>query len=245
MPEVASYPPGAPCWMDLVATDRDAARDFYAELFGWGITQGHTTDPPYLVARQAGRTVAGISLATADGPPPGWTTYFSCADAADLSRRVRVGGGTVITPPAAEEDDGAVTTFRDPQGAVVGGWRPGRVAGAQLAGEPISLIWSELHTVDVATAIDFYEAILPLRSHRLGSHQSTLHVGESAVGSIREASDFPAQWLPYFCVRDVEDTTSRARERGAQIESEPQDSARGRWSRITDPQGGRFCAIAL
>ena len=33
--KIESYVQGKPCWVDLATTDQDAAKSFYAELFGW------------------------------------------------------------------------------------------------------------------------------------------------------------------------------------------------------------------
>ena len=35
MPERTSYTQGTPNWVDLQTTDQDAAKAFYAGLFGW------------------------------------------------------------------------------------------------------------------------------------------------------------------------------------------------------------------
>lgn len=49
MPHRDSYPHSVPCWVVLQTTDQDAAKAFYAALFGWGLddgplpTGGHST----------------------------------------------------------------------------------------------------------------------------------------------------------------------------------------------------------
>ena len=35
MPEMTSYPPGVPCWVDLTTAEPDAALQFYGRLFEW------------------------------------------------------------------------------------------------------------------------------------------------------------------------------------------------------------------
>ena len=246
MPEVDSYPPGAPCWMDLVAADRDEARRFYTGLFGWDISEGSRD---YLIARLGGRTVAGMSVHPDDGLPPGWTTYFSCPNAGELARGVTAAGGEVITLPAAEEGDGAVTTFRDPTGAVAGGWRAGRVAGAQLVREPGTLLFSELRTSEVDVAADFYAAVLPLQVTRPTGDTTTgvplrnLRAGGHTVADIRESSGISPLWLPYFCVVDTDLITERARNLAGEVADAPQDSPYGRWARLRDSQGASFCVV--
>jgi predicted enzyme related to lactoylglutathione lyase len=40
MPQVKSYAAGTPCWVDLMTSDPEGARDFYGELFGWDLEVG-------------------------------------------------------------------------------------------------------------------------------------------------------------------------------------------------------------
>jgi predicted enzyme related to lactoylglutathione lyase len=243
MPDVASFEPGAPCWLDLVAIDPEIARDFYTALFGWQISAGHATETSYLVARQDGRAVAGIRAATSEGPPPGWTVYFSCTETADLSQRIRAGGGHLVTAAASEGDDGVALTFRDPQGAVAGGWRPGRVAGARRIGEPATWLGSELITSDLAAAVAFYTAVLPITaSEDYGPDRVTLSAGQFAFGTIVESAAQAPRWRPLFRAADITRTADIARKAGGRIRPNHSDSDSGRAALIIDPQGGQ-CLI--
>jgi len=47
-----SYPHGVPSWVDTEQPDPDAARRFYAELFGWTLTEAM---PPPTRASTSGR----------------------------------------------------------------------------------------------------------------------------------------------------------------------------------------------
>jgi hypothetical protein len=239
MPAVSSYLSGAPCWIDLVAVDRDDARDFYRAVFGWEISEGHATDSPYLIARHGGRTVAGISTSSADGLPPGWTTYFSCANAAATADIGRAHGGELVAAPLAEAGNGAVATMRDPQGSVFGYWQPGRVAGAQLAGEPNSLAGVELRTNDVDVAIGFYGALFPSAVDGTGRWRTPI-VG----AAITPADGAMTGWWPCFAVRDLDATLASARSAGARIDQESVKSRLGHVAHLTDRQGTNFGAIA-
>ncbi len=248
MPEVDHYPPGAPCWMDLVATDRGRARSFYSALFGWDISDGHATDAAYLVARQGGRTVAGISEHRAGGPPPGWLTYFSCLDAGEVARRVIDAGGDLITAPIPEGRDGAVTVFRDPSGATAGGWQPGRVAGAELDREPGARLFTELRTPEVDAAADFYTAILPLDASAdapVAPLLRNLRAGGRTVADILETPATDPVWLPYFAVADTDDVAERTARLGGRVVDAARDSPYGRWARLADSQGANFCVVGF
>ncbi len=89
MGERNSYEPGTFCWVDLATTDPEAAKSFYAELFGWEIEDMPAGDGMiYSMARRNGRAAAAIAAQPpqqADaGVPPAWNNYVSVesADAA-------------------------------------------------------------------------------------------------------------------------------------------------------------------
>jgi predicted enzyme related to lactoylglutathione lyase len=75
--ERTKYSPGTFSWTDLATTDQDAAKQFYADLFGW-----HAVDNPvgdgttYSMMDIDGKPVAGIGpqpeQLRAAGAPPTW-----------------------------------------------------------------------------------------------------------------------------------------------------------------------------
>jgi uncharacterized protein len=56
MTDERSYPAGVPCWVDTDQPDVDAARDFYAGVFGWTFSDAVPTEAPgtYLIAALGG-----------------------------------------------------------------------------------------------------------------------------------------------------------------------------------------------
>ena len=53
-------------------------------------------------------------------------------------------------------------------------------------------------------------------------------------------AEMPSYWLVYFQTDDVDASTNRAKELGANVLVEPQDYPGGRFSVLTDPQGATF-----
>ena len=52
---------GAPCWLDLMTSDVDRAKDFYGKLLGWEFEQGDEEKyGGYVTATKNGELVAGI-----------------------------------------------------------------------------------------------------------------------------------------------------------------------------------------
>ena len=88
MEEPRTYPPGVTSWIDTEQPDLEAARVFYAGLFGWTLTDAMPPGAPesYLIATLDGQDVAALASAPAAGPAK-WNTYVA------VRRRRRHGGG--------------------------------------------------------------------------------------------------------------------------------------------------------
>jgi predicted enzyme related to lactoylglutathione lyase len=96
-------PAGTPTWVDLMAPDIDAARDFYHAVFGWEYDASAPEYGGYTNARVGGRAAAGLG-----GPMPGappapstWSLYFATNDIeADVARAAEL-GAKVLVPAMA------------------------------------------------------------------------------------------------------------------------------------------------
>jgi predicted enzyme related to lactoylglutathione lyase len=161
MLERESYPPGVPCWIDIMQTDGEAARSFYGALFGWEFDDRMPADAGghYWVAQLGGRDVAGIGEASEPVPTPAWNTYTSVRSADEAAARVRQAGGRVVTEPVDVFDAGRMAVFADPAGAVSGVWEARKHIGAQLVNEPGTWNFSELNTREPEEAARFYGAV--------------------------------------------------------------------------------------
>src|SRR3712207_3569748 len=104
------WPPGTPAWADLMVTDLEAARAFYAEVLGWDYEEAPAPDgTTYLVARTAGRYAAGVGdvLPDPDHPAPEWTVYLATDDLLATVAAAEAAGATVVVPPMDAGDSGA------------------------------------------------------------------------------------------------------------------------------------------
>jgi predicted enzyme related to lactoylglutathione lyase len=111
--------PGTLSWNELVSTDIDAAKAFYAAVFGWG-EDTHTDGPfPYTEFKVGGRAIAG---GMPKGPmlppemPSHWSVYFAVADLDAAVGSVKDLGGQVVMP-RMDSPAGAFAVVIDPQGA--------------------------------------------------------------------------------------------------------------------------------
>ncbi len=156
------YPPGVPCWVDLVQPDLDATMAFYGDLFGWAFEVRTPEAAPqrYAYARLDGLVVAGIGGSPVAGAESaGWTTYVWVTSVDDTAGLVEANGGRVISAPVDVPRAGRVAVCTDPAGAVFGLWQAAENRGAELVNAPGSWNFSELNGVDPGAAAAFYQAV--------------------------------------------------------------------------------------
>ncbi|HEX6523696.1 MAG TPA: VOC family protein, partial [Streptosporangiaceae bacterium] len=164
MPARTSYAQGTPNWVDLQTSDQDAAKAFYAGLFGWTYDdQPMPQGPVYSMAMIGDHTVAAIAPQppemAAAGAPPMWNTYLAVDSVDDAVARVEAAGGKVAMAPFAIMDAGRMAFVIDPSGAAVALWQANQHIGATLVNEPGTVTWNELITDDPAAAA-FYRQVL-------------------------------------------------------------------------------------
>lgn len=107
------------CWSELVCRDIDAAKAFYAEVFGW---QGDTRPfgpSSYTEWKIGGRPLAGMAQMNEQWPaeiPPHWMVYFAVDDCDACAARAAELGGTVSVRPT-DIPTGRIAVLSDPHGA--------------------------------------------------------------------------------------------------------------------------------
>lgn len=251
-----TYAPGTFCWADLGTPDATAAKRFYTGLFGWDV-EDRPTGPggTYTMFTLNGKSVAALYQqgAPPEGSPPHWLSYISVESASESARRTRDLGGTVIDDAFDVLDVGRMAVIQDPSGAVVALWEPKRHRGAGIAGEPNTLGWNELATVDTGSAGRFFRALLGWRSEtrQLGAlPYTTFRRGETPTGGMiriePEWGPVPPHWLVYFAVSDCDLSTERARVLGARVKVPPSEiPGVGRFGVLQDPQGASFAIVRL
>ncbi len=114
--------PGTYCWSELITTDLDASKAFYAAVFGWDAQeQGPPGGPPvYTEWQLAGRSVGGMMQKTPDMPaemPPSWGVYFAVADTDATVAKAQELGATLFMGPT-DIEPGRFAVLADNVGAV-------------------------------------------------------------------------------------------------------------------------------
>lgn len=250
------YTNGAPCWIDLMTSDTEKAREFYGTLFGWTFQTGDEEKyGGYIMAEKDGKSVAGMmqkddSMA---GMPDMWSTYLRSADAAATVRAAAENGGQVHMEPMDVPDQGRMAMIADATGASIGVWEPGEMKGYELAAETGAPAWHELHTKDYSTAVKFYQDVFGWDTDVLSDtpefRYTTLGAGDNAKAGIMDASGYlpaevPSNWQVYFAVEDADASVEKALSMGARVIDGPDDTPFGRLATLTDPTGAMFKIIA-
>jgi len=177
MPVRTSYVQGTPNWVDLQTSDHDAAKSFYAGLFGWTYDdQPMSQGAVYSMAKLGEEPVAAIAPqapeVAAAGAAPMWNTYLAVDSVDDAVAKVEAAGGRVAMAPFDVTDAGRMAFVLDPGGAGVALWQAGTHIGATLVNEAGTVIWNELITTD-ASATTLYEQVVGVTTARMDTGTGT------------------------------------------------------------------------
>lgn len=110
---------------------------------------------------------------------------------------------------------------------------------------PGSFCWAELSTTDRVAAAAFYTRLFGWSTSEIPIGEGRVYVilqknGRDAA-ALHEDASAPPNWLSYFSVTSVDDTTKTARDLDANVLGGPLDVFdAGRMSVLTDPQGATF-----
>ena len=108
-------------WNELMTSDVEAAKKFYAGLFGWKMEDAAMEGAKYTMIKVDGEPVGGIMSVPAErkGVSPSWGVYVTVEDVDATADRVAKLGGKLLHPPTDIPKVGRFCTIQDPQGAVV------------------------------------------------------------------------------------------------------------------------------
>lgn len=264
------YPPGVPCWIEVVTPDVAGVATFYGELFGWQFDPGVTAPDggTYVVGSVEGGHVAGL-VQPADKTAAGsWRTYVRVADVDAATAAVVENGGAVHTPAVDVPGLARSALFTDPAGAVFGAQELTGHRGAEQVNAPNTWNFNTLRTPDTAGATRFYGAVfgwlatvtdfgfdtgtmwcLPgygdfLDARNPGWKQGHLDGGSppgfTDAVAWLEEAEGAADWSAEFHVADAARTAERAAELGGQVLLGPFDVGGTGSAVLADPSGARF-----
>lgn len=111
---------GAFSWNELLTTDTEGAKKFYAKLFGWKL-EDNTQGMPYTMAKIDNTEAAGIMAIPPEnaGMRAAWGGYVTVDDVDDSARKVVALGGSVLIEATDIPNVGRFVVIADPQGATL------------------------------------------------------------------------------------------------------------------------------
>ncbi|MBB2987583.1 VOC family protein [Terracoccus luteus] len=252
--DAPDYPPGAPCWLDLLATDVTWAREFYSAVLDWQWREGDESTGGYTLAMLGDHPVAGLSRRPADAPVPSqWTTYLAVRDLEASSRTVADAGGRVLGRPARLGPLATTAIVRDPGGAHVGLWQAGTLRGCGVLDEPGALAWNELLTREYEPVQAFAGAAFDHRFEEEGEPtgprwaMARTSDGNPAYGLSEIGPQFPADirahWLVAFATTSVVPSVAAVLEHGGSLVQGPYDGPFGVAAVVRGPEGETFSLL--
>lgn len=250
---IEKHAPGSFCWFELATTDQASAKAFYTSLFGWSVKEFPMgPGDVYTIFQCQGRDAAAAYTLRPDqrsqGVPPHWMLYIAVDSADAAAARAAQLGGKICAPAFDVMDVGRMAVIQDPAGAFFSVWQAKQHSGTGIAGEPGTVCWADLSTPDVPGSQRFYESLFGWKiSAGEKDTSGYLHIqnGESYIGGIPPAQhrnpNAPPHWLLYFYTSDVDASTGKATQLGANVYLPPTSMEKvGRWSVTADPQGAVF-----
>ena len=255
MADAKTFVANAPAWVDLSSKDAAGSREFYSKLFGWDVDVQGPEAGGYALARIGGKDVAGIGPAQDPNAPTAWNIYIGTRDAAATAAKAEAAGGKVVVAPFDVLKSGRMAVFQDPTGAFISVWQPNEMPGAEVTGKPGTYAWAELNSRGFEKAKAFYGKVFgwtakvdPMPEGQADYIEFQLD-GESIAGGMEMnpmvPAGVPSYWMVYFGAADVDAAHRKATGLGASEMVPPQDFPGGRFSILSDPQGGMFGLLSL
>ncbi|OEJ32917.1 VOC family protein [Streptomyces subrutilus] len=259
---MGEFTEGAPCWVDAMFADVEAAKTFYGDVLGWTFGEASTEYGNYTQAYSGGKAVAAVvpPMPGADAPSQ-WCLYLHSSDVGATAEKVASNGGEVLMGPMQVASFGSMLIAKEPSGAVFGVWQPGEHKGFEKMGEAGAYAWAEVFTREPDKPDAFLPSVFPYTTQRMDPGDdpdpadmdfSVYCVGgpeNPVLGRMRMGEEFPPQ-VPsyiqvYFGVPNCDEAVEKVKKHGGQLHFGPMDSPFGRFAAVADQQGAAFAVIDL
>jgi predicted enzyme related to lactoylglutathione lyase len=236
-------------WHDLMTSDVEGAKKFYAEVVGWNYTQ----QPPAYTVANVGKIGVGGIMATPPElgkMPPFWSGYIFVTDVDAACTKIKKLGGKIHREPWDVENYLRMAVVADPTGAAFNIMQPKMPEPAERVKEGAvgTIGWNEAHVGDLDAAWKFYSemfgwtkgTVMPMGE--MGDYMLFQIDGKDIGGMMKQQKMLPMpMWLYYFNVDGIDAAAARITKAGGKIAMGPHQVPGGQWIVSGfDPQGANF-----
>jgi predicted enzyme related to lactoylglutathione lyase len=235
-------------WHELHTNDRIKAQKFYTQLMGWE-TKEVPMGPgePYTLCLVNGKDFAGITKSMAPtNVPPHWLPYLAVEHVDSAATKAKEIGGKIMSPPTDIPNVGRFAVITDPQGAAFALYTDSKAYPPEPDQPPIGgFCWDELQTSDPEAATKFYVGLFGYSGvdstdmGPMGTYRIVKRGERQTAGIMKMPPNVPhPNWLSFLAVKDVDASTRKAKDLGANVFMQPTDIPKiGRFSVFADPTG--------
>ncbi len=243
-------------WYELMTTDMEAAKVFYAKVVGWGTRDASMPGMAYTLFTAGEASVSGLMDLPEDarkmGAKPSWIGYVGVNDVDAAADRIKHLGGAVYVPPKDIPNISRFSVVADPQRATLAlfKWLKPRQDQPPELGTPGRVGWHELLAADWEQALAFYGELFGWQKAdaeigAMGTYQLFSAGGQTIGGMFTKPPMVPVSfWLYYFNIGDIDAAAKRVKAGSGQILNGPIEVPGGNWIvQCTDPQGAMFALV--
>ena len=252
-----NHKPAVFVWHELLTTDVEAAKTFYANVIGWNM-QAFPGANDYTVLSAGATGIGGITVIPPDaherGAPACWQGYIGVDDVDACCERIRSSGGAVVRAAGDIPNVGRFAVVADPQGAVFIVFKPNAGGSMPTAapGTPGLVGWNELHAGDGIKAFDWYAkmfgwtVIQDMDMDPMGIYRLFAAGAQPIGGMMTKLPEMPMPfWAYYFNVESLNDAIDRTVKGGGKVLHGPQEVMGPMFiANCQDPQGAWFSMVA-
>lgn len=114
------------CWTELATGNVQAAKDFYAKVFGWQFSDLNMGEMTYTMIQNGNKDFGGMWSIPKDKEkhiPPHWMSYILVENLNDSLEKALKNGATIIKPSTNAGNMGLFAIITDPTGAHIALWQ--------------------------------------------------------------------------------------------------------------------------
>jgi uncharacterized protein len=240
-------------WHDLMTTDVEAAKKFYAAVVGWTFSNQM---PDYTVTLADGIGMGGIMEKPTEmkAMPPMWSGYVYTPDVDATCQEAVKLGGKIMREAWDVPEVGRIAVIGDSAGAglMVMQPAPQEPQPQPKLGAVGTVGWNELHADDLDKAFEFYSKLFGwtkgavMDMGPMGNYVLFQINGQDVGGMMKKAPTMPmATWAYYIMVDGIDAAASRITKNGGKTVMGPHEVPGGQWVVMAmDPQGGFFSLLS-